>query len=347
MIAFIILCILIVLWIQQWILENTPHYVEANFWPEENVVDLDETFHIIVELKNKSPFPIYFIKVNAAFSKEFQIASQVTLAEHKYGGDSLEVSYPTWLKAKQTVKIKIPVSISTRGRYVLPNPTLFFGDFLGLKEKRKELDFFREVVAAPAIHETEEVKQVLGKFLGEYSVRRFLYEDPVLTLGFREYSGREPMKMISWKQSAQRQTLMVKEYDHTIEPVLSVLVNVEIDAETAADLMEKTYKIARSVCSNLEARGISYDFYTNALIAGSLEQRHMVNEGLGERHFMKVMELLGRSMQIHSFSYRELLQLACENGGTERGLVIISPDDTRISQAKTNQQTLLLNATLL
>ena len=347
MIAFLIICIAIILWVQQWILDNTPDFVEANFWPEENVVDPGDSFHIVIELKNKKAFPIYFIKINMAFPKEFQVASNVTLAAKKYGVDDRNVSFSTWLKANQTLKLKIPVSISTRGRYVLQNPTLFFGDFLGLKEKRKELELFREVVVAPESYEAEDVKQVLGKFLGEYSVRRFIYEDPVLTVGFRDYSGREPMKMISWKQSAQRQRLMVKEYDHTIEPVLSVLVNVETSTEEAGAMIEKTYSIARSVCSNLEAKGISYDFYSNAQISGGSADKHMIPDGLGARHFAKVMEVLGRGMQIHAFSHTQLLQLARKTGGSERGLIIITPDTTVFTANASDEQSLLLNATIL
>lgn len=345
MIAFIILCIILILWVQQWILENTPDFVDVNFWPEENIIDPDDTFNIIIELKNKSSFPIYFIKLDMAFSKEFQVDSKVKLAAKKYGTDNRNITFSMWLKAKQSLQLKVPVSVSKRGRYILQNPVLFFGDFLGLKEKRKELDYFREVVIAPTHYNTDEVKQVLGKFLGEYSVRRFIYEDPVLTVGFRDYSGREPMKMISWKQSAQRQHLMVKEYDHTIEPVLSILVNVETTCEDCGELFEKVYSIARSVCSNLESKGISYDFYTNAQMAGGNGDRQMVNEGLGSRHFAKVMEILGRSMQIHSFSYDLLLKLARENGGNERGLIIISLDATAVTLSDT--ETLLLNASIL
>ena len=347
MIAFLIISVAIVLWVQQWILENTPDFVEANFWPEENVVDPGDPFHIIIELKNKKAFPLYFIKINMSFPKEFQVDSNVKLVAKKYGVDDRSVSFSTWLKANQTLKLKVPVSISTRGRYIIQNPTLFFGDFLGLTEKRKELDYFREVVVAPETYVTNEVKQVLGKFLGEYSVRRFIYEDPVLTVGFRDYSGREPMKMISWKQSAQRGHLMVKEYDHTIEPVLSVLVNVETTNENAAESIEKAYSIARSVCSNLESKGISYDFYINALMAGGSGDKYMINDGLGSRHFAKVMELLGRGMQIHAFSYKKLVQLAKQTSGNERGLIIITPDTTVITQTGADSQILLLNATTL
>ena len=236
------------------------------------------------------------------------------------------------------------MSISTRGRYFLPNPTLFFGDFLGLKEKRKELSYYREVVVAPKSYETEEVKQVLGKFMGEYSVRRFMYEDPVLTIGFREYSGREPMKMISWKQSAQKQQLMVKEYDHTIEPVLSVMLNMESVADKSPANMEKAYSIARSVCSNLEAKGISYGFYTNSQMAGGSGEMHIVDDGVGAHHFGKIMERLGRGMYIHSMSFDRLLAVARKSGGSERGLIVITTDDSAISRFASDSQILVLNA---
>ena len=347
MIAFFIICIALVLWIQQWILDNTPDFVEANFWPEENIVDPGDSFNIIIELKNKKAFPIYFVKINMAFTKEFHVESNVKLTAKKYGNDDRSVSFSTWLKANQKLVLKVPVSVSARGRYILQNPTLFFGDFLGLKEKRKELSLFREIVVGPEPYETEDTKQVLRKFLGEYSVRRFIFEDPVLTVGFRDYSGREPMKTISWKQSAQRGQLMVREYDHTIEPVLSVLVNVETSAEESSEQIEKTYSMARSVCSNLEAKGISYDFYINAQMAGGSGDKHSVNDGLGARHFSKVMELLGRSMHIHAFSYSKLIQIAKETSGKERGLIIITSDNTSLPRNTADSQTLLLNATIL
>ena len=332
MIGFVILFVILVFFLQQWILEHTPEAVDANFWPEDNVVDPDEGFNIVIELKNKERFPLYFIRVQSLFANEFQVKDN-------------KISFSTWLKAKQKLQFKVPVAITKRGRYIIKNPLLFFGDFLGIREKRRELSLFREVVVAPREYEAANVTQVLGKFLGEYSVRRFIFEDPVLTLGFREYSGREPMKMISWKQSAQRQTLMVKEYDHTIEPVLSVLVNVETLNENASEQIEKTFSIARSVCSNLEAKGISYDVYTNASLAGG--DSFTITEGLGARHFSKVMELLGRSMTQSAFSYAKLLKLARETGGRERGLVIITPDDTVLTTSASDSQTLYLNATSL
>ena len=345
MIAFLIIAAVIVMWVQQWLLDNVTEFVDINFWPEENVVDPDDSFNIIVELKNKKSFPVYFIKVNILFPKEYTVAQDAKVTAKRFIQENREISVSTWLKANQTTKIKVPVSIASRGRYYLPNPVVYFGDFLGLKQTKKEMMYFREVVVAPKSYNSDDVKQVLGKFIGEYSVRRFIYEDPVLTVGFRQYSGREPMKMISWKQSAQKQQLMVKEYDHTIEPVVSVVVNTETAGEKSAQLTEKAFSIARSVCTNLEAKGVSYGFYINAQMLGGNGDMHYVSDGIGVHHYQKIMERLGRGMYTHALPYEKLLHTAGKTSGSERGLIVITPDTTAIGRTAGDSQILVLSAT--
>ena len=324
-IFFLIVLIALIFFLQQWTLENGIDAVDGNYWPEENIVDPGESFNLTVELKNQARLPLYFLKV-----------------QHE-GLDGKTSALSTWLKPLQKVHLRFSILATERGRYLLKRPSVACGDFLGLKETKKELEQYREVVVAPEPYSTQEVKQTLGKFLGDYSVRRFIHEDPILTIGFREYTGREPMKMISWKQSAQKQRLMVKEFDHTVEPVLSILVNVETDLEYKKEELEKCFSIARSVCANLEAKGISYDFYTNALISG--ETNYSVNEGIGSRHFMKILELLGRSTYAAAFSAAKLIEIAEENGRKERGKIVITPSAFPLSSA--DGQSLILRSTQL
>ena len=80
-----------------------------------------------------------------------------------------------------------------------------------------------EVVVIPPRCENSNVLRTLGGFLGDISVRRFILEDPLLTVGFREYTGREPMKSISWTQSARVGRPLVKQYDHTVDATVTVL----------------------------------------------------------------------------------------------------------------------------
>ena len=170
--------------------------------------------------------------------------------------------------------------------------------------------------------------------MGDVSVRRFIMEDPVLTLGYREYTGREPMKMISWSQSARGMGLMVKKYDYTQEPAVSVLLNLESreeDKDLLEERTERCFSIARTVCSTLEDRSIQYNFATNAVIAGGMANLSSMNEGLGRRHFEGVLEALGRATNSFSCSAEKLLQGSAAAGyGSARGHILITPDRTSL-----------------
>lgn len=324
---FVILLIFVGLLVQRYILKHGLNAVECDYWPEQNIVDPEEEFDVVISLKNRKPWTLHYIKAEHTFYNGIDVSPHVKGAYRDPGTGSHTVKCSTWLTPGQKTLFKIPISIAQRGRYVFFHPKVYCGDFLGLTEISKEISQFREVVAAPKEYEHLEWKEVLGNFMGDYSVRRFLYEDPVLTIGFREYTGREPMKMISWKQSARRQSLMVKEYDHTIEPVISVILNIETGVSNLEDLLEKCFSLTRSVCHSLEEQGISYDFYTNALQSGSVGDDYMVSEGLGTRHFEKILESLGRSMYKPMFSFEKLLELAETTGGKDRGKIIITPSE--------------------
>lgn len=212
------------------------------------------------------------------------------------------------------------------------------GDFLGLNERNEYYSYFREVVAVPKAAPEQVIGEVLGGFMGDVSVRRFILEDPVLTLGFREYTGREPMKMISWTQSARGTGLMVKKYDYTVEPAVSVLLNIDSASDDCGDEIERCFSLTRTVCETLEEQGIQYDFATNAVIAGAMSNLSSMSEGLGQRHFEGILEALGRAIHAVSGSADQLLLGSASGGcGSERGRILITPNRTAISLQTLNR----------
>ena len=127
--------------------------------------------------------------------------------------------------------------------------TLLAGDLLGLSQQQRDIHQFYEIVVLPRRVEAPDLSQALGGFLGDVSVQRFILEDPVLTIGAREYTGHEPMKTISWKHSVRTGRLMVKNFDHTVENCVTVLLNV--DGGTDYDTMERCFSLARMAVESI------------------------------------------------------------------------------------------------
>ena len=138
------------------------------------------------------------------------------------------------------------------------------------------------------------------------------------------------MKSISWSQSARTGNLMVRNYDYTTEPSVTVLLNVECpeEGDGVSDreaLIEECYCITHTVCKILEERRIKYEFYTNATSSGAFSNWSYIAEGLGNKHFFTILEGMGRA------SYRKTEPFSVAVKRVEiRGinsLIIITPTD--------------------
>ena len=88
--------------------------------------------------------------------------------------------------------------------------------------------------------------------------------------------------------------------------------------------------MVRSLCEELERKHISYDFYTNGVIAGAMGNWKRVEEGLGAGHLETVLEGLGRmtydcSEPVDDFFLRVLKGV---RGGSS--FVVVTPERTEL-----------------
>jgi len=295
MLAFVIVLVVLAAAAQYWSLRHALDGVEHHAAPDRKLAEPEESFSLISTVTNRSRRFIPYVLVSQVVPHE--LSSLDTRANIQTRGQGYNaLCYTLWLMPRQTWRQSLPVSISKRGRYVFLDATLHGGGFLGLDETVEYVHQYEEMVIIPARCQAPKLEATLGGFLGDRSVDRFILEDPVLTLGFREYTGREPMKSISWTQSARSGQLMVKKYDYTLELTATVLLNIETDRTTGwEDRLEACFSLTRTVCETLEEKRIPYRFVTNAGAAGALSQWSQVSDGLGGVHLSTILEGLGRA----------------------------------------------------
>lgn len=297
--------------------------IREEFGPDAALVDPDEVFRLTVSAQNAGPRYVLFLRLTQMLPPAFHPQSEEHVVQTSLGDHQISVT--TWLRPWRSARFDIPVSVPRRGYYPLPSLEVARGDFLGLREEIRQSRHFRFVTVAPREAEDAGFRDVLGGFLGDISVRRFLHEDPVLTAGYRAYTGREPMKSISWTQSARGLGLMVKKYDFTSEPTVSVLLNADgPQSPEHAERMERCFSLARTVCRVLEERGIGYDLTTNAMAAEAFSDVADLREGLGARHFAAVLERLGRADCRAAYPGERLLERSAASN-SDRGRILITP----------------------
>ena len=342
---FVLFAVAIVVVLQYITAEKGLDGLDERHYPSVSATEQDELFDIVVEFKNRSRMFIPFVRF-----RERMPAGITPHVAKKYiyvdGKGAAQVVGTTWLRPREALEKRIPVSVDARGRYLLSDLAVYGGDFLGLGENMRTYSGINEIIAYPKRAELGKLESIFGGFLGEVSVSRFLFEDPVLTLGFREYTGREPMKMISWTQSARSGQLMVKKFDYTLEPAVSVVLNIE-GSSGNKELIEEAYSLARTVCEQLEEQGIKYDFSMNALMSGSMNIYCYVAEGLGSRHFYGILECMGRATYEAVCSCAELLRRSVRSSGSAHGIIFITPEKDAAVEADAKAAAAKSGGTLL
>jgi hypothetical protein len=274
---------------------------------------------------NLSRLPIPFVRLIQNFPNEAEFLGEKAwwnaYCRRKFL--SWYTEYPMTLRGRRGVTRKVRMSFSQRGVYTIGDYQLSTGDLLGFQETKRH-GCGRKVVVMPRRSRQQTAIDAVGGFLGDVSVRRFILEDPVLTTGFRDYTGREPMRAISWTRTAQSGSLQVKQYDYTAEHHVVVLLNLE---GATQEQLEECLRLTRSVCEKLEQRKIPYAFRTNANLPGPVGKIHTLVEGLGEQHLNTILYGLGGADGVCFYSFRTLTRQALKKRKSSDAYIVITPDD--------------------
>lgn len=263
---------------------------------DRRVVEPEEIFELTTVVENRKRFMVPYLKISERMPRDLTLVKEDHAMPLSVRG-KYEVSSQCYLAGRQRLELRRPARISRRGRYGFSGATLFAGDFLGIWGKSRNFPCSHDIVVKPRACTSPDLEETLGGFLGEVSVRRFWMEDPMFLLGYRDYTGREPMRSISWTMTAKTGRLTVKDFDHTAEPTCTVICDVAGKTLRAmgTEKQEACFSLTRTVCERLEEKGFTYGFLSNAMISGSGATLQEVFPGKGQAHLQGILEILGRA----------------------------------------------------
>ncbi len=267
-------------------------------------------------ITNSSALPRLFVRVWLFFGEGVELREDKDWAARyrDRGYPSLCIRRKLSLMPHTTAVFKVRLSFSERGVHGLGRYILESGDFLGLRTLQNAGRMEPELVVTAQRAEGIEDALPLSGFLGDHSVRRLLYEDPTLIVGTRDYSGREPMRSISWTQTAIRGKLMVRTYDHTAEPSAVILADLGGNQEEK----EAVLALTRSVCEGLQQANVPYALFSD----GDLFK---TETGLGQAHLDYILERIGRARPTEFSSFRELTERCLTERDSATDWILIVP----------------------
>ena len=301
-------------------LKLDPYRVSWSCAVNMDLAEPDETAALSFRVVNRSALPLLFVSFSFVFSDAVTVLGDVSRlkGERKDGMFGQTVTYHASLMPHRGLKGTIYFSFKERGLHDLGKIYLETGDFLGFRSKVRSFEIDHRVVCTARSLGEDPCLRPLGGYLGDVSVRRFIHEDPGLILGYRPYTGTEPMKDISWSQTARTDELMVKKHDFTVDVDVAVLLDVE---QCGRSVAERCLSLVRTVCDALETRRIPYSVLSN----GDLFE---TQKGVGRKHCFEIQRRIGLSHFVRYQSFSALSGQWSRPASGRRGFIVIAPTAT-------------------
>lgn len=301
-------------------IKNVGYRIESSVTGTEQ----GEEFRIVTTVENRTKHNIPYLRLK----------EEIPAGVHLCDGEELDFNgrehvSTLFVHRRERVRRSVRALSYTRGLHFFPRCELSFGDFLGLREFSCEREAAGAVLVYPRRIESERLNRVLGDVLGEIAVQSFLFEDPMLVRGYRDYTGREPLRAVSFTQSAKRMQLTVKEFDHTRTPVANIILDMEFygDFEHYFDQREAQVSVVRMICESFERRGTGYRIITNMCYPDMQTRGVNVIGSEGCGGFCRILDILSVAAGVAICPTGELLSYAKAYCGGEGAFLYVAQRD--------------------
>lgn len=284
---------------------------------DKTLVEPGEVNTLCFRIKSSSGLPLFFVSTAIYFEDNITVCEDEDFFRRRVTKSFFGTRVNQYInfvpRGQYTGSVKF--CVSKRGIHDIGRMYVETGDFFGLRTMIESIDIDTRVICTAKLADDDSAISALGSYLGDISVRRFIFEDPNLLIGYREYTGHEPMKKISWLQTAKTGELMVKVNDYTVDINVAVVVNMEHDRSSE---MEHCLELARTACEYLEQEKIPYAFYSNGDL-GSL------TEGMGRKHINTILRSIGAARPAGYSPFSKLVDKCIRTNHSNRSYIVVTP----------------------
>ena len=224
-----------------------------------------EEVQLELEITNRKPLPLPWIQIDD------EIPDGVSLLKGKTSPSTLMnrviLSNLLSLSWYHKVKRRYPISCQQRGVFTFGPARIHSGDIFGFFTHEEEVKSLEHLIVYPRIVSLEKLGIPAKQPLGDIRTRSHIFQDPILTMGIREYYAGDSLRRIHWKTTARTGRLQTKVF----EPTTTVDVGIFLDVRTVQpplwgavpELLELVIIVAASLAKHALDEGYRVGLYAN------------------------------------------------------------------------------------
>ncbi len=211
-----------------------------------------ETLELTLRVSNRKLLPVGWLQVEDQFPLDVPLLDEeLTTSQSSSTVGHLVTTFS--LRWYQRVSRRYRIHCPKRGFYRFGPAHLKSGDLFGLFSQEGWEKGEDWLIVYPKVVPIAELGLLSKEPFGETKARQHIFEDPMRTIGVRDYQPGDSFKHIHWKATARQHRLQTRVYEPTTSYNLVVFLNVATFPKhwQGIDpvLLERTISVAASIAS--------------------------------------------------------------------------------------------------
>jgi uncharacterized protein (DUF58 family) len=186
------------------------------FFGEEVLLELD--------ISNKKPLPLPWVQIDDDVPSGVTFAKGKIYASHLTNRSTL--SNLLSLSWYHRVKRYYPLQCLERGYFTFGPARMRSGDLFGFFNREETIPQVDTLIVYPRIVPLETLGIPSTQPIGDIRTRSHIFQDPILTMGIREYHTGDSLRNIHWKSTARLGKLQTKVYEPTTTMDMGIFLDV-------------------------------------------------------------------------------------------------------------------------
>src|SRR5919199_3715555 len=223
-----------------------------------------------LEVVNRKLLPLAWLELQEELPAALAPGRGAVRRSHRPGRSLLTALLG--LRWYERVRRRYRIVCRTRGDHWFGPTTLRSGDLFGFETREQVVASETNLLVYPRVVPIGRLGLPAVDPLGERAARDWLFQDPLRTVGVREYVRGDSQRRIHWGATARTGALQVKVHEPTTEPRLIICLNVETLGEGwwrgyDPELLELAISTAASVAAWAVDEGRPVGLYANAALS--------------------------------------------------------------------------------
>jgi len=302
-------CILTVIPCAWWWKRMSLRHVEYERRFDKRCAFPGETFEMVVRITNRKVLPLTWLELSDEVPMAMPLVRSMLMPTHiPHIGTLNNVLSMRWY---ERVSRRYELRCTARGVHTLGPVHMRSGDLFTLFEARETSPSSDRLVVYPHIWPLEDLGLPSKEPFGERKAHRRLLEDPLRTVGIRDYHPEDSLRHIHWKATAHRGQLQVRVFEPAATPTLVILLNVSTFAHNwegvLPELFERTISVGGSIATWAVGQKYKVGLVANGCMPFS-DQPIRVPPGRSPGQLAAVLEALACVTSFATLSMPELLR---------------------------------------